>query len=149
MNKLNHVVKSFLMLAIMVTGIANGQDRWELLYADEQELRYIDTQSIVILGPGRYLIWQKIHPAGSNKQKFIESLKGRLNSDKFAYIIARHEIDCSMMKQRIHSDVYYADDGKIILSNRELSKWYDLPPGSVGEVLLKKLCTKGTDAKEM
>ncbi len=136
MNKFNHVVKSFLMLAIMVTGMANGQDRWELLSTDKQGFRYIDIQSIVTLGPGRYLIWQKFYPAGSKKQEFMESLKGKPNSDKFAYIIARLEIDCSMMKERIHSDIYYADDGKIIQSSSKLSEWYDLPPGSVGEALL-------------
>lgn len=150
MKKYIYIVKTLLVLALMFTGVANGQDRWELVSTDKQGSRYIDTQSVIMLSPGRYLFWEKFCPDGSKRQEFMESLKGKPNSDKFAYIIARFEVDCSIMKERLHSDTYYTEDGKVILDNfGKLSEWYDLPPGSAGETVLKRICTKGDDAKEM
>lgn len=150
MKKSNHIVKSLLVLVLIFTGVANGQGRWELVSTDKQGFKYIDAESIIMLSPGRYLFWQKFYPVGSIRQEFMGSLKGNPNVDKLAYIMSRLEIDCSTMMERIHSITYYTDDGNVIWQDiGKLSKWYDLPPESVGEAVLKRICTKPYDAKEM
>lgn len=151
MKKFNSIGKSSLVLILILAGVLSAQERWEFISkTKEGSSIYIDTESIVMLSPGHYLIWEKGHPVGRERQSFMEQeMKGILDADKFAYYKSRIEIDCSMTKFRIHSTIYYTDDGGVIRSVSELSKWADSPPGSAGEAVSKRVCTKGYDEKEI
>jgi hypothetical protein len=150
MRKFNCIGRSLLILALIFVGVVSSQERWELIATTKTGSNlYIDTESIVMLSSGRYLIWERSYPVGTERESFMEQeLKNVLDAAKFAYVMSRTEIDCSMMKYRIHSTVYYTDDGKIMRSVSEPSKWHDSPPGSVGEKVSKRVCEKGYDAKE-
>ena len=152
MKKFIHIVKNLLVLVLVFAGVVSAEVQWELITTTKEGTRiYIETNSITMLAPGRYLIWTETYPESGDRQKYMErELKGVFGVDKFAYTKSRVEIDCSTMRHRYHSIIYYSDNDNVLkIDKYGPSEWYDPPPGSYGDNILKRVCAKGYDAKEM
>lgn len=143
---------SLLVLALIFARVVSAQGGWELVATtNEGSSFYIDTGSIIMLSPGRYLVWEKFYPVGRDRKESLEgALKGIKDAEKYEYTMRRIEIDCALMRCRTHSFFLYTWEGKILFEGSDkLSEWDDFPPGSVGWTKMERVCTKGYDAKEM
>jgi hypothetical protein len=152
MKKFICIGKNFLILALVFAGVVGAQDRWELLATNsEGSSFYIDTGSIIILSPYRYLVWEKFYPVGRDRKETLEgALKGIKDAEKYEFTMRRIEIDCASMRCRTHSFFLYTWEGKILFEGSDkLSEWDDFPPGSIGWSKMERVCTKRYDGKEM
>lgn len=157
MKKVIHLGKISFVLLLIFGGVVNAQGRWEFVGTNQEGSRmYFDADSIIVLSRGRIFVWRKLYAVGKDRQKYYErELKGVKNAENFELIISRVEVDCPSMRERIHSTIYYTEDGNVI--KRDVwgpSDWVDYPPGSVGEIFLKRICTtefapENYDLKEM
>ena len=151
MKKINYIGISFVVLALIFAGVLGAQERWEFWTSNnEDSIYFIDTGSIVMVSPQRYLVWERFHPVGKDREQIYEMLKGNKDAKKYVYSMSRIEIDCASMRCRTLSLIHYSFEGKVLLGGQlELAEWHDFPPGSIGWKKIEIFCMKPYDAKEM
>lgn len=122
-------MKTLLLALLLVTGPA-----WaEWVKIDSGDLRdfYIDPQTIRIDGNLRR-VW------------IIQNLKERDKSGALSRR-AREEYDCKQERYRVLSFSSQSESmagGTALFELEEPLKWRDIPPGSIGEAMLKIVCTR-------
>ncbi len=119
-----------LLALLLVTGSAWAE--WVSVGESESLRRYIDTETIRKDGNLRR-VWS------------IDNYKN-LDKDRVASLRTRTEYDCQQERWRGLFMTAHLEPmaGGITLyeTSGESLKWFDLPPGSMGETVLKIVCAK-------
>jgi hypothetical protein len=121
--------------------------RWEFFGFDRSgNAWFYDTESISTFG-NIVQVWEKEIYSEKGKQNYIKSLvqkklsvKGYKNLDCSLDLL---KIDCSKRRFQMLNGIDYASDGSVLYSadfSENEAEWSPIYPGSVGEVLFKKVC---------
>lgn len=123
------ILKTLLLLSIFVTG--SGWADWVKVDETKAETFYIDPASIRKEGNLR-----KVWEVGDNKMR---EKNGTMSSR------ARTEYDCKNERFRTLAFSTHSESmahGQIILQGKESTTWQDIPPQSVGDFILKRVCAQ-------
>ncbi len=116
-------------IALFFPEVNAEEQNWKRVYADEEDIWYINTTSISC--PSENIVRVKVKWSPKNK-KFEKD---------YAYSLGVEEHDCTRDKMRLVELGNYDNDGNLQhsfdCSNLE---WRSIPSGSVGETLHKIIC---------
>ncbi len=115
---------------------AKATDRFNVLYNKERVLHVAE---------GTVQVWSKIVYSEEGRDKYIQSRKMKGLStegwDKLSFLQSLVEIDCNKQMYRTLSEVFYSNDNNVLDSSSFAErKWDYIPPGSMLDILRKKVC---------
>ena len=72
--------------------------------------------------------------------EYFEDQKGSEGREPYRYALSRETYDCANTRFKNAQRLYYASDGRVVRSVPLADTWVDVPPGSFGEDLIRRLC---------
>lgn len=102
-------------------------------------------ERVLYVAEGTVQVWSKIVYSEEGRDKYIQSRKMKGLStegwDKLSFLQSLVEIDCNKQRYRTLSEVFYSNDNSVLDSSSFAErKWDYIPPGSMLDILRKKVC---------
>jgi hypothetical protein len=135
------------------------RSKWELGFASRTTLVTFARERVERRPGGAFRTWfkwdfsmpQKTQAQKSrNFDRFILNLtspspsKTPLPEESFAYYLAKTDVDCGMLSNRVIELVYYDSGGKVVESwksdDPDSERWLEILPGSIGEAAFNRFC---------
>jgi hypothetical protein len=116
---------------------------WKYIgFASREVMIYYNTQRVSHPTPNILRVWIKMRPLGKARDKWI----GKLDDDShdytdYAYTVSQEEYDCAGVRARLLQATDYTRGAEVILSSETPGNWHELVPGSIGEGVLKAVCS--------
>ena len=127
---------------------SGNADRWvHYGTAEDGSQKYYDKESITQISPNVIKVWDKGKLSQGAKEMIMERRK-QTNLpvegwDKLDHVVLVREIDCTKKTSTTTRVEDYNDKGqKFYESDFPDARPQQIPPGSMNELLLKKVCTK-------
>jgi len=99
---------------------------------------YYDQQTVTRLSKDNVKVWSEIVFKGKGVEEAVERLGKRY--EDVGYDISLKEINCADKTQRWISSSVYSKKGELLRTPPYNTQWESVVPGSLSEVLLRKVC---------
>jgi hypothetical protein len=148
-NRMFLMITVALVILLNIDGYCSDKDadRWINYGTSKNGDHYYDKNSMTHVSPEIIQVWGKTKYSKFGKDQQIElRIKRRFSVagwDKFDYDITLREVDCSKNSYKILKMINYNDAGEIFQNiDNPNPGTIQTPPGSMGEIFLKKVCSE-------